>query len=342
MTWKETDTDMKYRRLTGVMVSVAFLGLLTGCAGKESTEQRYAYPLGTASPEDTVTQIYAEKFAEEADRLSDGRIKITVYPNSVLGGDRELLEGCYDGDIPFVVQNTAPQVNFIDDTAIFDAPCVFNDIEELRDKVDQPEFLSRMQESYRDAGYELLGYADQGFRVMSSNKEVSSFSDFKGQKIRTMEDPYQLSFWKKLKANPTPMSFSEVYIGLQQHTIDAQENPLVQSYLAGFTSVAPNVTIWDYCYDAHPFLRSNNLWESLTPDEQELFTSVTDEWIPVQREMMRDAYDDVYNDAEADGAKIVELDQQQKEAFTAIADETSKPYIQELQSTYDMLINDIK
>lgn len=61
MTWKETDTDMKYRRLTGVMVSVAFLGLLTGCAGKESTEQRYAYPLGTASPEDTVTQIYAGK-----------------------------------------------------------------------------------------------------------------------------------------------------------------------------------------------------------------------------------------------------------------------------------------
>ena len=181
MTWKETDTDMKYRRLTGVMVSVAFLGLLTGCAGKESTEQRYAYPLGTASPEDTVTQIYAEKFAEEADRLSDGRIKITVYPNSVLGGDRELLESCYDGDIPFVVQNTAPQVNFIDDTAIFDAPCVFDDIEELRDKVDQPEFLSRMQESYRDAGYELLGYADQGFRVMSSNKDRRSVQ----WKIRT-------------------------------------------------------------------------------------------------------------------------------------------------------------
>ena len=225
MTWKETDTDMKYRRLTGVMVSVAFLGLLTGCAGKESTEQRYAYPLGTASPEDTVTQIYAEKFAEEADRLSDGRIKITVYPNSVLGGDRELLESCYDGDIPFVVQNTAPQVNFIDDTAIFDAPCVFDDIEELRDKVDQPEFLSRMQESYRDAGYELLGYADQGFRVMSMNKKIQSLSDFKGQKIRTMENSFHIDFWKALKASPTPMTFSEVYIGLQQGKIDAEENP---------------------------------------------------------------------------------------------------------------------
>lgn len=73
MTWKETDTDMKYRRLTGVMVSVAFLGLLTGCAGKESTEQRYAYPLGTASPEDTVTQIYAENSQKKrTDSVTEG------------------------------------------------------------------------------------------------------------------------------------------------------------------------------------------------------------------------------------------------------------------------------
>ena len=148
-----------------------------------------------------------------------------VYPNSVLGGDRELLESCYDGDIPFVIQNTAPQVSFIDDTAVFDSPCIFSDINDVRETVDNPQFLTKMQESYREAGFELLGYADQGFRVMSSNKSVEEFSDFKGQKIRTMENPYQLAFWQSLKANPTPMSFSEVYIGLQQNTIDAQENP---------------------------------------------------------------------------------------------------------------------
>ncbi len=203
---------------------LATVGILTGCAADDG-EQRYAYPLGTASPEDTVTQMYAEKFAEEVDRLSEGRIKITVYPNSVLGGDRELLESCYDGDIPFVIQNTAPQVNFIDDTAVFDAPCVFEDIESVRETVDQPEFMDKMQTSYREAGFELLGYADQGFRVMSTNKAVTEFWDFKGQKIRTMEDPYQLSFWQEIGSNPTPMNFGEVYIGLQQNTIDAQENP---------------------------------------------------------------------------------------------------------------------
>ena len=51
-------------------------------------------------------------------------MKINVYPNSVLGGDRELLESCKDGDIPFVVQNTAPQVTFMKDTAVFDMPAL--------------------------------------------------------------------------------------------------------------------------------------------------------------------------------------------------------------------------
>ena len=94
--------------------------------GQKTAEvQRYAWPLGSSSPEDTVTQIYAEKFAEEVDRLSGGSMKISVYPNSVLGGDRELLESCKDGDIPFVVQNTAPQVTFMKDTAVFDMPALF-------------------------------------------------------------------------------------------------------------------------------------------------------------------------------------------------------------------------
>ena len=134
---------MNKKKYISAAAVLAAAGILAGCAANDG-EQRYAYPLGTASPEDTVTQIYAEKFVEEVDRLSEGRIKITVYPNSVLGGDRELLESCADGDIPFVIQNTAPQVNFIDDTAVFDAPCIFDDIESVREVVDQPEFLEKM------------------------------------------------------------------------------------------------------------------------------------------------------------------------------------------------------
>ena len=217
--------EHKHLRRAVIFLSALLMGMmLTACSGNDG-EQRYAYPLATASPEDTVTQIYAEKFAEEVDRLSEGRIKIQVYANSTLGGDRELLESCKDGDIPFVVQNTAPQVTFMPDLAIFDVPCAFEDLDECREVLDDAEFSSLISKVYEKGGYQLLGIADQGFRVMSTNKPVKSIGDFKGQKIRTMENPYHLAFWKSIGANPTPMSFAEVYIGLQQHTIDAQENP---------------------------------------------------------------------------------------------------------------------
>ena len=226
---------MNRKKIVSAMLIVTLTcGLgLTACGGaqgsvsgtEEAEVQRYAWPLGSSSPEDTVTQIYAEKFAEEVERLSGGSMKISVYPNSVLGGDRELLESCKDGDIPFVVQNTAPQVTFMKDTAVFDMPALFETIDEVREHVDNPEFMELMQQVYRDGGYELLGYADQGFRVMTTNKKVENLSDFKGQKIRTMENSYHMAYWKNLGASPTPMTFSEVYIGLQQGTIDAQENP---------------------------------------------------------------------------------------------------------------------
>lgn len=216
---------MKNLHLSFLFPAIGITLLLTGCSSSSDGTQRYSWPLATASPEDTVTQIFAEKFAEEVSALSDGRMKIHVYANSTLGGDRDLLETCADGDIPFIVQNTAPQVSFMNDLAVFDLPCVFDTLEDCRATIDDPEFYRLISDVYTDGGYHLLGMADQGFRVMSTNKPVESLTDFKGQKIRTMENSYHLAFWKALGANPTPMTFSEVYIGLQQHTIDAQENP---------------------------------------------------------------------------------------------------------------------
>ena len=86
-------------------------GKITKSGAEE--EQRYAWPLATCSTEDTITHIFATQFAKEVEKLSDGKMKINVYPQSTLGGDRELMESCKDGDIPFVVQSPAPQVSFM-------------------------------------------------------------------------------------------------------------------------------------------------------------------------------------------------------------------------------------
>ena len=309
---------MNRKKIVSAMLIVTLTcGLgLTACGGaqgsvsgtEEAEVQRYAWPLGSSSPEDTVTQIYAKKFAEEVERLSGGSMKISVYPNSVLGGDRELLESCKDGDIPFVVQNTAPQVTFMKDTAVFDMPALFETIDEVREHVDNPEFMELMQQVYRDGGYELLGYADQGFRVMSTNKNVKSINDFKGQKIRTMENSYHLKFWKTLGANPTPMTFSEVYIGLQQGTIDAQENPYEVIVSSKLYEQQDYVVETNHLPHYISLIVSDEFYNNLSKDQQKIIDQASQTAKVYAREASDKRIADRIKIIEDSGTKIVKLD----------------------------------
>ena len=283
----------------------------SGCGNKDTQDQakvqRYAWPLGSSSPEDTVTQIYAEKFAEEVERLSGGTMLISVYPNSVLGGDRELLESCKEGDIPFVVQNTAPQVTFMPDVAVFDMPAVFETIDEVREHVDNPDFLSMMQQVYGDARYVLLGYADQGFRVMTTNRNVQSISDFKGQKIRTMENSYHMAYWKALGASPTPMTFSEVYIGLQQGTIDAQENPYEVIVSNKLYEQQDYVVETNHLPHLISLIVSDEFFEGLTGEQQEIIREAAETAKEYAREQSDERIASRIQTIEESGTQIISL-----------------------------------
>ena len=320
---------MNRKKIVSAMLIVTLTcGLgLTACGGaqgsvsgtEEAEVQRYAWPLGSSSPEDTVTQIYAEKFAEEVDRLSGGSMKISVYPNSVLGGDRELLESCRDGDIPFVVQNTAPQVTFMKDTAVFDMPALFETIDEVREHVDNPEFMELMQQVYRDGGYELLGYADQGLRVMTTNKKVENLSDFKGQKIRTMENSYHMAYWKNLGASPTPMTFSEVYIGLQQGTIDAQENPYEVIVSNKLYEQQDYVVETNHLPHLISLIVNDDFFQNLTPEEQKIMTQAAKTATEYAREQSDARIFDRIATIEASGTAILTLSDETRDAIREAA-----------------------
>ena len=327
---------MNRKKIVSAMLIVTLTcGLgLTACGGVQGSSsgtetaevQRYAWPLGSSSPEDTVTQIYAEKFAEEVERLSGGSMKISVYPNSVLGGDRELLESCKDGDIPFVVQNTAPQVTFMKDTAVFDMPALFETIDEVREHVDNPEFMELMQQVYRDGGYELLGYADQGFRVMTTNKKVENLSDFKGQKIRTMENSYHMAYWKNLGASPTPMTFSEVYIGLQQGTIDAQENPYEVIVSNNLYEQQDYVVETNHLPHLISLIVNDDFFKDLPEDEQEIMTEAAQLATEYAREQSDARIADKVAVIEDSGTQIIKL-----------SDETRKEIREASQGVYDSI-----
>ncbi len=290
---------------------LALFAALTGCG--LSDEQRYAWPLATASPEDTVTQIFAEKFAQEVSERSGGKMKIQVYANSTLGGDRELLETCADGDIPFVVQNTAPQVTFMPDLAVFELPCVFDSLETCRKKVDDDRFYGLISDVYTQGGYHLLGMADQGFRVMSTNKAVSGASDFKGQKIRTMENSFHLEFWKSLSANPTPMSFSEVYIGLQQNTIDAQENPYEVIVSNRLYEQQDYVVETNHLPHLISLIVNDEFFENLSDEEQEIMMAAARTATDYAREASDARIAERVATIEASGTTIVTLSDETRE-----------------------------
>lgn len=299
------------KRLCAVFAGCMLAAFLTGCGS--SDEQRYAWPLATASPEDTVTQIFAERFAEEVLERSGGKMKIQVYANSTLGGDRELLESCADGDIPFVVQNTAPQVTFMPDLAVFDLPCVFDSLDACREKVDDPQFYGLISNVYTAGGYHLLGMADQGFRVMSTNKAVNDIGDFKGQKIRTMENSYHLAFWKALKANPAPMSFSEVYIGLQQNTIDAQENPYEVIVSNKLYEQQDYIVETNHLPHLISLIVNDSFFQELTEEEQTIMTEAAAIATAYARKASDERIADRIATIEASGTEVLPLSEKTRQ-----------------------------
>ena len=275
-----------------------------------SGKQTYAWPLATCSTEDTITHVFAQTFAEEVERLSGGEMEIQVYPQSTLGGDRELMESCKDGDIPFVVQSPAPQVSFMPELCVFDTPCVFDDIEEARAAIDDPEFFSVIQGIYEDAGYQILGMADQCFRVMTSSEPFTGMESFKGQKIRTMENTYHIQFWNAVGASPTPMTFSEVYIGLQQGTIDAQENAYELIVSAKLYEQQEVLVQTNAVPDYITLIVSDDFFRDLDKEQQQIVREAA----AIAQEKARESADERREqrgeELAAEGMEIVEIDQQ--------------------------------
>ena len=295
---------MKTRIALLLALCMALCLCLTGCADES---HHMAWVLAHSSSEDTVTQLYSEKFAEEVERLSNGEMKIQVYSNSALGGDTELLESCEVGDIPFVVQNTAPQVSYLPKLALFDLPCVYSDIADVQAVFDNPDFVSKINDIYLSGGFRLLGMADQNFRVMSSNVKVEKLDDFKGIKIRTMENANHIAFWKSLGAAPTPMTFSEVYIGLSQGTIDAQENPyevIVSSKLYEQQKYAIQTNHLPHLIS---LIVSEDFFQGLTPEQQAIIQQAADTAKDYAREQAAERAADRIQIMEDHGCEIVPL-----------------------------------
>ena len=175
---------------------------------KASKDDTYLIKVGHAASQDHFAQDSIEKFKEIVEKNSDGKIKVEIYPNGQLGGEREMIEAIQLGNLTMAFPSSAPLVSFSKSMALWDLPYLFKD-HETAYKVLDGEVGQEILDSLSDKGIKGLVYWENGFRHLTNNKRpIESVSDMKGIKIRTLESPMQIGAWSATGANATPIAFT--------------------------------------------------------------------------------------------------------------------------------------
>ncbi|MFF8818095.1 TRAP transporter substrate-binding protein [Leucobacter sp. NPDC015123] len=283
-------------------------------AGKSEGES-YTIKFGNViSAGDTQNQAY-DYFAELVSERSDGRITVEVYPDSQLGGEREMIEAVQAGNLEMTAPSVGVLANFDDSLQVFDFPFIFEDAETAY-KVLDSEIGDSMLEGIEESGLTALGWGENGFRNLAMTKEtITAPEQIKGKKLRTMQVPMHIAFWESLGASPTPMAFPEVFTALQQGVVDGVENPYELLYSAKFTEPAAKLTELRWIYDPEVILIGSSFLEGLPEADQEIITTAADDMIVKLRELKAGINSEVRGKIEADGGTVADLDEAERQAW---------------------------
>jgi len=179
--------------------------------------------LGHGLPEDHAVHKAVVKFADLVKERSNGEIEIKVFPNGVLGGEREMLEQVQNGALEITKASASPLETFSADYKVFNLPFVFRDREHFFKVLTSPVGESILASS-KKKGFIGLAYYDSGARSFYGKKAINTPDDLKGLKIRVQQSPTTIKMIQAIGATPTPMAWGEVYPALQTGVVDGAEN----------------------------------------------------------------------------------------------------------------------
>ena len=239
---------------------------------------------------DSAGQLFGELIASKASEITGGKLKIDYHANGDLGGDVDLLRQVQYNDIQLLVCQTAPTVSFVPEMAVFDLPMAFatSDGDAIDEVLNgESEFREGIEEAYEENGLHLLGFLQNAtFRLTTSNRDLEGLSDFAGLQIRTMENSNHMAFWQAIDAEPTPLAWSELYISLQNGTVDAEENAADSILGASFQEVQKYLSLTNHILYCNQVCISEIAWDVLDPAYQQALTQAVSEAIAEMRPQM--------------------------------------------------------
>jgi C4-dicarboxylate-binding protein DctP len=215
---------------------------------------------------DTPKGKAADKFKELAEKYTDGKVKVEVYPNSTLYKDKEELEALQLGAVQMLAPSNSKFGPIgIREFEVFDLPYILPDLKTLRKVTDGP-LGAKLLKLLDAKGMTGLAYWDNGFKQMSANKKLVAPADYKGLKFRIQSSKVLEAQFRALGASPQVMAFSDVYQALQTGVVDGQENTWSNIYTQKMHEVQKYATVTNHGYIGYVVVVNKKFWDGLPAD----------------------------------------------------------------------------
>ncbi len=276
--------------------------LVLGSAAQAQTVLKIGYtpPLNSHYGDGATTMC------AEIAKGTNNRYTCQQFPNSALGGEREMIEAVQLGTQDLADVSTGALGNFVPEVKVLDIPFLFRDYDHARHTLDGPigqDLLSKMTAK----GLVGLAWTENGFRHMTNSKHpIVTASDAAGLKVRTMENKVHIAGYKTFGLLPTPMAFPELFTALQQGTVDGQENPIPVILASKFVQVQKYLSLTAHVYSPAVFLLTPKVWNQLSDADKQVFKAAAAKGVAAQRKRVNDDEATGIAQLKKDGMQVVE------------------------------------
>lgn len=305
-------------------LAVVALVALAGCGARGGGAQggdgeNFTIRFSHVVTPETPKGMAAERFKEEAEERSGGRITVEIYPNSQLYGDEDELQALQSGSVDMLAPATAKFTTIAPQLQVLDLPFIFDSVEDIPEVVSRDSEVGQAiynNEELASRNIQVLGLWDNGLKQLTSNTEMRTPDDMQGLRMRIQPSDVLRSQFAAWGAESTPLAFGEVYNALQQGVIDGQENPYSNIESQNMHTVQSNLTVSNHGYIGYVLTVNTEFFDSLPEDLQTAVTEAADAATTYNREIAAQVNEDARGVIEEAGTtEILELSEEERQAF---------------------------
>lgn len=246
-----------------------------------------------------------EKFAELFKEKTGGKHKISMFPNGQLGSEQDTINDASMGTLDFSVLAVNNITPFSPTVGVLTLPYVIQSLDEAVTLTRGEVGKELVENTIRDAGVRIVGWAYSGFRVLTNSKKpVTSLDDLQGLIIRVPKNEIMIATYQAWGINPTPMAWSETFTGLQQKVVHGQDNPYITVSAMKFYEVQKYVTNLRYIFSLEPLVISEAVFQDQKPDIQKAILEAGHEATLFSEQYLKDTEDKIKQDLQAKGMEI--------------------------------------